>query len=80
MTMKRNHKSRVQVAATSTELVRSASPRQVREFGRYLPLVEGRRFEVRLVRCNRTNGRTRATVQAERVEARRRAGRTVKVF
>lgn len=74
MTMKRNTKTEVQVAATSTERVRIASPSQRAKYGTHLPLAEGRAFAVQLARPVRHAGRDRAAVAQERVTARRRAG------
>jgi hypothetical protein len=74
MTMERNTKARVQAAATSTEPVRSASPREIRAHGRFLPLDLGRKVEAAAARGNRTYGRTREMVVGDKIKARRGAG------
>lgn len=80
MTMERNTKAKVQAAATSTEPVRSASPREIKAHGRFLPLAQGRRAAVSEVRENRTYGRTREMVVGDKIKARRGAGMTKKLI
>lgn len=75
MTMTRETKTKVQQAATSTEPVMSASPRQLLAYGRYLPAEIGRKFAILCARPNRTHNRTREIVTEQRIRARRRAGR-----
>lgn len=74
MTKSREHKTRIQQAATSTEPVRSASPRQIAKYGRFLPAEVGRKFETSFVRRNRTHGMTREMVVEDKIKARRGAG------
>jgi hypothetical protein len=76
MTMERNTKAKVQRAATSTTPVRGASPKQIREHGRFLPLELGRKFLASCERPTRTAGRTREMVVGDKIKARRGAGRT----
>lgn len=80
MTMERNTKAKVQAAATSTEPVRSASPRQIRAHGRFLPLALGQKFEASIARGNRTHGRTRETVVGDKIKTRRGAGMVKKLI
>lgn len=75
MTMTRETKTDVQMAATGTCQVRSESPRQIREYGRYLPLEIGREFAVLCTRPNRTHNRTREMVINEKAALRRTIGR-----
>ena len=74
MTMKRNTKTKIQRAATSAKPVLAQSPTERRTYGRYLPLTLGQKLEAGAVRMNRTYGRTRETVVADKVKARRGAG------
>ena len=80
MTMKRDTKAKVQKAATSAERVLSQSPSERSRFGRFLPLAAGRKAAAGVVRGNRTHGRTREMVVADKVTARRAAGRTAKLI
>jgi hypothetical protein len=80
MTKSREHKAKIQQTATSTEPVRSVSPRQVAKYGRFLPTEVGRKFETSCVRENRTHGRTREVVVENKVKARRGAGMIKKLI
>jgi hypothetical protein len=78
MTMTREAKAKVQQAATSTELVKTQSPRERAAHGKFLPLKESRKMATALVRETKTSGRTRDMVVSEKIKARRGAGRTRK--
>jgi hypothetical protein len=74
MTKNRETKTKVHQAATSTKPVLSQSPRERATYGRHLPLELGQKLEASAVRGNRTYGRTRDRVVADKVKARRGAG------
>lgn len=74
MTMKREDKTKVQQAATSAAPVRTASPRERAQYGKYLPASLGRKIAASAVRENKTFGRTREMVVGDKIKARRTAG------
>lgn len=74
MTKNREAKNKIQRAATSSQPVLAQSPGERKAYGRHLPLELGRKVEASAARGNRTYGRTRDMVVADKVKARRGAG------